>query len=88
MGIDDLDLYLCLDASDKFGFRGLANNWRGYYNPYTMCCFNPGGSQLALTRCDSILTRDAAPETLPIQEGALYFSSETGDSSTAVYLPP
>ena len=88
MGIDDLDLYLCLDASDKFGFRGLANNWRGYYNPYTMCCFNPGVSQLALTRCDSILTRYAAPEALPFQEGALYFSSETGDSSTAVFLWP
>ena len=88
MGIDDLDLYLCLDTSDKFGFRGLANNWRGYYNPYTMCCFNPSVSQLAMTRCDSILTRDAAPEALPFQEGALYFSSETGDSSTAVYLPP
>ena len=86
--IDDLDTYLCLDISDKFGCRELAEGWRGYYNQYTMCCFSPGVSQYALEKCDSILAQNTRPEELPYSDGALYFGSEDGDSNTAVFIGP
>ena len=86
LAIDDLDTYLCLDISDKFGCRDLASSWRGYYNQYTICCFNPGVSQDALQKCGSVLSQNTRPEELPYSDGALYFSSEAGDSNTAVYI--
>lgn len=86
LAIDDLDSYLCLDISDKFGCRGLAYCWRGYYNPYTMCCFSPGVSQRALERCDRVLSLNTRPVELPYMDGALYFGCEAGDSNTAVSI--
>jgi tetratricopeptide (TPR) repeat protein len=86
--IDDLDTYLCLDISDKFGCRDLAYGWRGYYSQYAMCCFSPGVSQYALEKCDRVLSQSAGPEELPYSDGALYFGCEAGDSNTAVYIGP
>jgi tetratricopeptide (TPR) repeat protein len=86
--IDYLDTYLCLDISDEFGCRALAYSWRGYYNQYAMCCFSPDVSQYALQRCDRVLSQSTKPQDLPYSDGALYFSSEAGDSNTAVYIGP
>ena len=86
--IDSLDTYLCLDISDNFGCRELAFGWRSYYNQYTMCCFNPGGSQYALQKCDTVLSQNTGPEELPYWDGALHFDSEAGDSNTAVDIGP
>ncbi len=88
LAIDDLDTYLCLDISDKFGCRELAYGWRGYYNQYAMCCFSPGVSQYALQSCDRVLSQSTRPQELPCSDGALYFGCEAGDSNTAVYIVP
>jgi tetratricopeptide (TPR) repeat protein len=86
--IDDLDTYLCLDTTDKFGCRELAGVWRGYYNQYTMCCFSPDVSLYALEKCRRVLSQNIGPEELPYSSGALYFGSETGDSNAGVFTGP
>ena len=86
--IDDLDAYLCLDTSDKFGCRDLAYCWRSYYNQYTMCCFSPDISQYGLEKCRGVLAQNSGPEELPYSDGALYYVCEAGDSNTAVYIGP
>ena len=77
--IEELDIYLCLDIFDKFGCRGLAMGWRGYYTEYTMCCIRPGISERAISQCNRILSQRPGYDRLPYTEGSLYFVSERSD---------
>jgi tetratricopeptide (TPR) repeat protein len=75
-GIVDLDTYLCLDVTNKFGCRWLADDWRGYYPDYYINNGDPELNNQAMGICNGILAQNTPMQDLPFNLGALYFPGE------------
>ncbi|MHB8086559.1 MAG: hypothetical protein ACYDHZ_12125 [Dehalococcoidia bacterium] len=74
--IVELDTYLCLDLTDKFECRDLANNWRGYYPDYYINNGDKALNDIAVGICDDILAQNGVQKDLSFITGALYFPGE------------
>jgi len=74
--IVDLDTYLCLDITDKYSCRDLADNWRGYYPDYYINNEDQALNDQAMGICNSILVQNAIQKDLSFASGALYFPGE------------
>jgi tetratricopeptide (TPR) repeat protein len=84
--IVDLDTYLCLDITDKFGCRDLADNWRGYYPGYYINNDeNKALNDLATGICNGILAQNVVQKDLSFTAGALYFPGERSDFGGAAF---
>ncbi len=84
--IVDLDTYLCLDITDKFGCRGLADNWRGYYPQYYVYTDEAKAlDDQAQGICNSILAQSGLQKDLSFTAGALYFPGERSDFGGAAF---
>jgi len=75
-GIDNLDIYLCLDLTDRFGCRGLASGWRQYNIWYNVCCGSRAMSADAVERCHRLLNNYRDKGSVSYEAGALYFGTE------------
>jgi tetratricopeptide (TPR) repeat protein len=75
-GIDNLDTYLCLDVTDKFGCRELAESWRWHSIDYNLCCINRQTAGYVLDKCSRLLTENRASYSIPYEKDALYFGTD------------
>jgi tetratricopeptide (TPR) repeat protein len=75
-GIDYLDTYLCLDGTDRFGCRELAESWRWHSIDYNLCCINRQTAGYVLDKCSRLLSENRATYSIPYETDALYFGTD------------
>ncbi|MGA9048621.1 MAG: tetratricopeptide repeat protein [Dehalococcoidia bacterium] len=84
--IVDLDTYLCLDITDKYGLSGLADNWRGYYPQYYVYTDESKAlNDQAQEICNGILAQSSMLKDLSFTSGALYFPGEREGFGISVF---
>jgi tetratricopeptide (TPR) repeat protein len=83
--IVDLDTYLCLDVTDKYGLSGLADSWRGYYPEYYINNEDQALYDQAAGICNGILSQAGTQKDLAFTAGALYFPGEHTDYGSAAF---
>ncbi|MGA2158229.1 MAG: tetratricopeptide repeat protein [Dehalococcoidia bacterium] len=75
--IVDLDTYLCLDATDKYGLSGLAADWLGTYTQdYIYTDEAKALEDQSQAICNNILAQSVVQKDLSYKIGALYFPKE------------
>ena len=79
--IVDLDTYLCLDVTDKYGLSGLAADWLGSYPQYYIYTDEAKAlNDQAQAICSNILAQSSMQKGLSFNTGALYFPKEIESS--------
>ena len=75
-GIENLDIYICLDRSDRYGCLGLAYGWRNHNIEYNLCCGSRAVSGYVLDRCSRLLSDYFGGQSIPFEKDALYFGTD------------
>ena len=79
--IADLDTYLWLDVTGKYGLSGLAADWLGSYPQYYIYTDEANAlNDQAQAICSNILAQSSMQKDLFFNMGALYFPKEIESS--------